>query len=260
MGLAIETMNEQHIDTTIQEDFIKILGYIASFSFLMVVIFSVAYILFPLEISQFQGIEIDLPGMKAINTILSFTLSSITSIFTYIFLVVVGIISFVGAQYLEDQMHGRQPSLNPLSPVHNLEVLKTETVEKRIQNISGPYHVESKEELLHKLVDARNKVMPEKYRSTPEVKEKQPSPKSTKKLPTPEPEVKKLPEEMPPAKTVSFSEEKKKASKKVKADPFVSDVLKTENSSYDKSKKDRSLPVKEAIAETPLAAKLESFD
>lgn len=259
MGLAIETMNEQQIDTTIQEDFIKILGYIASFSFLMVVIFSVAYILFPTEISQFQGIEIDLPGMKAINTILTYTLNSISSIFTYIFLVVVGIISFVGAQYLEDQMHGRQLSLNPLDPVHNMEVLENETVEKRIQNISGPYHVESKEELLHKLVDARNKVMPEKYRSTPEIKERQPSPKKRQNTPVPEPEAKKSPTETGTTKPISFSREKKKAAQRINKDAFVADVLTTETSSPDKDKVQTPAD-KEAKKEVPLASQLESFD
>ncbi len=234
MGLAIKTMTEQHIDKTMQEDFIKILGYIASFSFLMVVIFSMAYILFPLEISQFRGIEMDLPGMNVINSILAFALSSISNIFTYIFLVVVGIISFIGAQYLEDQMYGRQLSLNPLDPVHNMEVVENETVEKRIQNISGPYHVESKEELLHKLVDARNKVIPEKYRATPDIKEKQPSSRKTKNLTMPQTEAKISPTQIEPAKITSFDGDKDRASKNKKQDALVADVITADNSISEK--------------------------
>lgn len=182
MGLAIDTMIEQHIDETIQEDLIKILGYISSFSFLTVVLFSASYILFPRDLSPFQGIETDIPGFGTVKTVISYALISVSNIFTYIFLVIVGIMSYIGAQYLEDQLQGRQPSLNPLDPVHNMEVLENETVEKRIQNIS-PYRVESKEELLHKLVDVRNKIIPEKFRSTPEVKDNKSSPKKTQKLP-----------------------------------------------------------------------------
>lgn len=253
MGLAVETMNEQHIDTTMQEDFIKILGYIASFSFLMVVIFSMAYILFPQEITQFQGIEFDFPGMKAINTLLTFTLGSISNIFTYIFLVMVGIISFIGAQYLEDQLHGRQLSLNPLNPISNMEVLETETVEKRIQNISGPYHVESKEELLHKLVDARNKVIPEKYRATPEIKEKKSSPKKKAEKPQKtEPEAKTAPMKTEQPEIISFAEEKKKAAERVSKDTSPADAIKTEASSSEKTDK--------GSKEIPLAVKLETFD
>ena len=184
MGIMTGTMTEQNnIDTTIQEDFIKILGYIASISFLLVVIFSMVYILFPESASNFQGIELDIPYINEINGILTYALNSVSNIFTYIFLVVVGIVSFVGAQYLEDQLPGEEiePEDIILKPVHEMEEVEKEAVQQEKEKELPPHHhhIESKEELLFRFAMAKKRIKPSRKKTVAKtqasVKETQPA-------------------------------------------------------------------------------------
>jgi len=105
MDVLKKSMSGQvKIDNTLKEEFIKILGYIASMSFLLMVFLSIVYIFMPQANQDFVGIKVDFPHVDEINGILRFTVHSISNVFTYVFLSVVGIVSFLGAQYLEDSI------------------------------------------------------------------------------------------------------------------------------------------------------------
>lgn len=104
MALSRNMIKKISVDRAFSEDLVKILSYIASLSFILVVVFTLVYMFVPGVTNEFQGIDLEFPFVKVINAILMFAISSINSFFTYVFLVTLGVISFVGAQYLEDQL------------------------------------------------------------------------------------------------------------------------------------------------------------
>ncbi len=93
------------IDSGIKEEFAKILGYIASCCLFLILLFSAIYTFAPQVTEDFVGIPFKVPYIKAINSLLLFSVKSINHFSTYIFLAILGIISFIGATQLEEEVH-----------------------------------------------------------------------------------------------------------------------------------------------------------
>ncbi|MCD4784022.1 MAG: hypothetical protein K8T10_09385 [Candidatus Eremiobacteraeota bacterium] len=141
MDVLNKSMSGQvKINNSLKEDFVKILGYIASMSFLLMVFLSLVYIFMPEVSRDFVGIKVDFPHIDEVNGVLRFTVHSISNVFTYVFLSVVGIISFLGAQYIEDRIEReeeeeeeeeQEEEKKPAKPKGKVvEVVKSETIIK----------------------------------------------------------------------------------------------------------------------------------
>lgn len=89
----------------IYEDLVKILGYIASLSFLAIFILSLIYMVFPEASDEFKGIAVTFPHVDYINSILLYIVNSATNLLVYVVLTAIGILSFVSAQYFEDLLN-----------------------------------------------------------------------------------------------------------------------------------------------------------
>jgi len=165
-------INNDQIDAVIQEDLIKILGYIASISFLLIVIFTSVYIIFPNVTNDFKGIELDYPYVDIINSILMFAVGSVSNLFTYIFLVAVGISAFFGAQYMEDRLpvkseeEEHKPRDNKEKPAQRIEILGREVIKKK----------RAPESIMEKLPEKAKENKPEKPIEMADVDEEQEKP------------------------------------------------------------------------------------
>jgi hypothetical protein len=84
-----------------RQEIVEILGVISAASLFLLVLFTSIYALYPAVSRDFEGLPGDFPGMAFINSILSFAVYSINSIFTYVILTVCGIIAYYGAQHIE---------------------------------------------------------------------------------------------------------------------------------------------------------------
>lgn len=116
---------------SVRLEFVKILSYIASTCLFLIVVFAIIYIFIPEMATDFEGIPLEFPHSDVVNRILAFVVNSIDNLFTYVFLVVVGIMSFIGAHWMEveivEELEGAKEEVETPDGA-KLKVLKREKV------------------------------------------------------------------------------------------------------------------------------------
>jgi hypothetical protein len=88
----------------VKEDFMVILTYLASASMFLILSFTVIYIFYPKFTEDYVYVSVNFPLAGLFNNLLNFIIHSINNLFTYIFLTIVGIVSYLGAEQYEEEM------------------------------------------------------------------------------------------------------------------------------------------------------------
>ena len=87
MAVVSGTMiKHEDSNDAIREEFVKILGYVASTCLFLVILFAAIYIFLPNLTEEFDGIPGNFPYSGFVNAMLSYAVSSIGNLFTYVFL------------------------------------------------------------------------------------------------------------------------------------------------------------------------------